>query len=91
MCTMVDEGETTITFEYPIAIEFVKIVTQNGITHDLSSLAYCPFASDRTFTVPRTQVQHINDLDKGMIKSYLNMAFGKPKEEDTVPVGTTVH
>lgn len=89
---MVDEGESTITFEYPIAIEFVKIVTQYGIKHELSTVAYCPFASDRTFTVPLSMVQHINDLNQDMVRSYLNMVYGtKDKVIESIPEGETVH
>lgn len=91
MCTLVDESESTVTFEHPIAVEFVKIVTQKGISHDLSTTAYCPFSSDRTFTVPRNQIQHINDLSKDMVKPYLNMVFERPMDVERVPEGTTVH
>jgi len=91
MCTLVDESESTVTFEHPITVEFVKIVTQRGISHDLSTTAYCPFANDRTFTVPRNQIQHINDLSKDMIRSYLNMVFERDMVVEQVPEGTTVH
>ncbi len=95
ICTMVDEGDNSITFEHPIEMEFLHIVSNNGIRHELSTMAYCPFAEDRTFTVPRSQVQHLNNLSKDMIKSYLRMVFSSEVTEDgsnvLIPEGATIH
>jgi hypothetical protein len=92
LCTLVDENDKTVTFEYPIEVEYVKIVTQTGLTYQLSTVTYCPFTVDRTFTLKQSDILHINFLNVEMVKSYLNMAYGKNTiQDESVPLGTTVH
>lgn len=97
LCTLVDESERTVTFEYPIAVEFIKVMTEVGLDYKLSTMTYCPFTEDRTFTMLRSDIQHINNLNHSMVRSYLNMVFPEDKDQtkeelnDTIPKNLTIH
>jgi hypothetical protein len=83
LCTLVDESEKTVTFEYPIVVEFIKVMTDKGLDYRLSTMTYCPFTEDRTFTVPSEDIQHINNLSTEMVRSYVNMVFPSETTEPT--------
>jgi hypothetical protein len=94
MATLVHHDSKSVVFEHPLQVEFVRVPTQDGLLHRLSTITYNPFAEDRTFTVTTDQVQHINDLNKDMIKSYLNMVIGNTEtvhESTLLPTSNTVH
>lgn len=95
VCTLVDENRKTVTFEYPFQVEMVKVVTNNGIRHHLSTTPYCAFTEDRTFTVASNQIQHINRLDEELVQPYIDMVYNNQNEVDdvpeTVPEGTVIH
>ena len=90
-CVLVDEGDKTTTFEHPVQVEFVKVIRQNGIEHELSYTPYCPFSNDRTFVLPTSSIQHMNGMSESMVKSYLNMIYGKETMDQTVPENTVIH
>jgi hypothetical protein len=85
MCVLVDEGKDEITFEHPVLVEWVKVMKEGNIESELSYMPYCPFASDRTFVISNSQIQHINNMDKNMIRPYLNLVHGK--EDIEIPKG----
>ena len=86
LTTLVHHDEEVVVFEYPLQVEFVRVPTEHGLIHRLSTITYNPFAEDRTFTVAADQVQHMNDLSKEMVKSYLNMVMGdmEPKSQEII-------
>lgn len=86
LTTLVHHDEEVVIFEHPLQVEFVRVPTEHGLVHRLSTITYNPFAADRTFTLASDQVQHINDLSKDMVKSYLNMVIGdlEPKSLDII-------